>query len=247
MINRRFWGFALILALLTACNFTEEIFLEENGSGKISIHFDGSELMDMMSSMDSTKQEQPIDSLLVFKDLLEAKKDSISKLSPEEQAKLKKLEPFSMHMVMNPEENVLKFDLFSDFTNVAEVNDAFNAFQSASALGPTGDQDAASPPIEPQDASTEIEYAFSGNSFSRKAKIIDPELFQRGLDSLQGSEMFLSGSTYTLKYHFPKRVKSTTAEEATFSADGKTLIYQVPFIDLMKNPEILNLEVVLED
>ncbi len=75
---------------------------------------------------------------------------------------------------------------------------------------------------------------------------MDQELFQQQLDSLEGAEMFLSGSTYTLKYHFPKKIKSTTAEEATFSQDGKTLIYEVNFLDLMKNPSVLDLEVELE-
>ena len=59
--------------------------------------------------------------------------------------------------------------------------------------------------------------------------------------------MFLSGSTYTLKYHFPRKVKSTTAEEATFSADGKTLIYEVSFLEMMKDPKLLDIEVELEE
>jgi hypothetical protein len=93
---------------------------------------------------------------------------------------------------------------------------------------------------------TEVNYTFKGNTFSRKAKIVDEELFQQSLDSLAGAEMFLSGSTYTIKYHFPKRVKSTNLEEATFSADGKTLIYEMPFLDLMKDPTALDLQVELE-
>jgi hypothetical protein len=75
---------------------------------------------------------------------------------------------------------------------------------------------------------------------------LNAQLHQQAVDSLAGAELFLTGSTYTLKYHFPKRVKSASAEEATFSADGKTLIYEVGFLELMKNPKILNLEVELE-
>src|SRR5690606_41567419 len=71
--------------------------------------------------------------------------------------------------------------------------------------------------------------------------------FQKGVDSLQGAEMFLSGSTYTLKYHFPRRVKSTTLEGATSSADGRTLNYEIELLAWMKDPSLLDLEVVLED
>ncbi|TAI48150.1 hypothetical protein [Flagellimonas allohymeniacidonis] len=236
----------LLGVIALSCNFTEEITLQEDGSGKLSINFDGSELMEMAGEEMMKDNEKPVDSLISFKDILEEKKDSIAQLSPEEQEKLKRLEPFNMHMVMNPEEKLMKFDLFSEFTNVSEVNDAFNAFQGASALGPNGGQEQPSP-MGGQDPTTEVSYSFEGNKFSRQAKIIDEELFKQSIDSLQGAEMFLSGSTYTLKYHFPKRVKSTSAEAATFSADGKTLIYQVKFLDLMKDPSILDLEVELED
>nr|WP_299344137.1 hypothetical protein [Allomuricauda sp.] len=238
--------FLTLLGVLTlSCNFTEEIFLEEDGSGKLSINFDGSELMQMAGEEMTKSNEKPVDSIISFKKLLEEKKDSIAQLSPEEQENLKRLEPFNMHMVMNPEAKEMKFDLFSEFKNVSEVNDAFNAFQGASALGPNGNQ-GQQPPIGSQEPATEVSYSFKGRKFSRKAKIIDEELFKQSVDSLQGAEMFLSGSTYTLKYHFPKRVKSASAEEATFSADGKTLIYEVSFLDLLKDPSILDLEVELE-
>ncbi|SHG43545.1 hypothetical protein [Flagellimonas flava] len=236
----------IFTVLISSCNFTEEIFINDDGSGKLSINFDGSELMQMAGEEMVKTNEKAVDSLISFKDLLEEKKDSIAQLSPEEQAKLKRLEPFKMHMIMNPEEKVMKFDLFSEFTKVEEVNDAFNAFQGASALTPNSGQ-AQSGPMAMQDPTTEVTYAFTKNKFSRSAKILDEELFQKSVDSLQGAEMFLSGSTYTLKYHFPRRVKSTNVEGATFSADGKTLFYEVGFMDLMKNPSTLDLEVELEN
>ncbi|MEM9647796.1 MAG: hypothetical protein AAF969_04895 [Bacteroidota bacterium] len=236
----------IFTVLISSCNFTEEIFINDDGSGKLSINFDGSELMQMAGEEMVKTNEKAVDSLISFKDLLEEKKDSIAQLSPEEQAKLKRLEPFKMHMVMNPEEKVMKFDLFSEFAKVEEVNDAFNAFQGASALTPNGGQ-AQSGPMAMQDPTTEVTYSFAKNKFSRSAKILDEELFQKSVDSLQGAEMFLSGSTYTLKYHFPRRVKSTNVEGATFSADGKTLFYEVGFMDLMKNPSTLDLEVELEN
>ncbi|NAS14391.1 hypothetical protein [Poritiphilus flavus] len=244
MYKIRCWVLLAVVALAAACNFTEEIFLEEDGSGKISINFDGSELMEMAGEEMAQTNEKPVDSIISFKDFLEEKKDSIATLSPEEQAKLKKLEPFNLHMIMNPETGVMKFDMYSEFKEVGEVSDAFNAFQNASAIGPnSGAQDS---PINSDYQSSEVNYTFKDNTFKRTARITDSVLHQMSLDSLQGAEMFLSGSTYTLKYHFPKRVKSASAEEATFSADGKTMIYTVKFLDYMKDPEALNISVELE-
>ncbi|RPG38603.1 MAG: hypothetical protein CBB72_000800 [Muricauda sp. TMED12] len=235
---------ATLIVLSASCNFTEEIHLKEDGSGKLSINFDGSEMMDMAGDELAKTNEKPIDSIISFKDFLEEKKDSIAQLPKEEQEKLKKLEPFNMRMVMDPEKKVMMFDLFSEFKNVNEVNDAFSAFQDASSLGPNASPQTGK--MKPSEQATEVNYTFKKNKFTRTAKIVDQELFQQQVDSLQSAEMFLSGSTYTLKYHFPKKIKSTTVEEATFSQDGKTLIYEVNFLDLMKDPSVLDLEVELE-
>lgn len=236
---------ALVAIFTCSCNFTEEIHIKEDGSGKLSINFDGSELMQMAGDEMAQTNEKPVDSIISFKELLEEKRDSIAELTPEEQAKLKRLEHFNLHMVMNPEEKIMKFDLFSEFKNVNEVNDAFNTFKEAGMMN-AGKAQQQPAPMAGSDQATEVNYTFRGNTFSRKAKIVDEELFQQSLDSLAGAEMFLSGSTYTIKYHFPKRVKSTNLEEATFSADGKTLIYEMPFLDLMKDPTALDLQVELE-
>ncbi|WP_375325411.1 hypothetical protein [Flagellimonas sp. GZD32] len=233
-----------IVVLAAACNFTEEIHFQDDGSGKLSIQFDGSEMMEMAGEEMAKSGEEVVDSIISFKDFLEENKDSIAQLSADEQAKLKKLESFNMRMVMDPEKKLMLFDLFSEFKNVSEMNDAFNTFQDASTLGPNANPQQAQ--MKSPEQATKVNYTFNNNTFTRTAEIIDQTLLQQQIDSLQGAEMFLSGSTYTLKYHFPKRVKSTNVEEATFSADGKTMIYEVGFMEMMKNPSLLDIEVKLE-
>ena len=165
-----------ITVLFVACNFTEEIHFNEDGTGKMNIGFDGSEMLQMLPSTDSTKLEEVIDSTLVFKDLLRDKKDSIAQLSPEQQAQLKKLEPFSLHMLVNAEEGIMNFDMFTDFKDVSEINDAFNAFQSASSIGPA----AGGKPMPKNSANeaTEVSYSFKKNKFKRSAAIVDQDLFR---------------------------------------------------------------------
>src|SRR5690606_36046479 len=130
-------GGLLSLSLFMSCNFTEEIHLNGDGSGKMSIHFDGSQLMSLAGEEMGQTTEKAVDSTLAFKDFLLEHKDSISRLSAEQQARLRRLEPFSMRMVMEPEEKTMLFDLFRDFDRVDAVNDAFNVFQDASAFGPS--------------------------------------------------------------------------------------------------------------
>ncbi|SIQ94102.1 hypothetical protein [Maribacter ulvicola] len=233
-----------ITVAVAACNFTEEIYFNEDGSGKMSIAFDGGEMLQMLPKTDSTALDKAIDSTIVFRDLLREKKDSIAQLSPEEKAKLKRLEPFSLHMVVDPEGGVMNFNMFTDFKKVSNVNDAFNAFQNASSVGPIAGGKRM--PGGATEETTIVNYSFKKNTFKRETVILNQELFEQSIDSLASAEMFLSGSTYTFKYHFPRRVKSTNIEEATFSMDGKTMIYEVNFLAMMKDPESMMIEVELE-
>ena len=81
-----------ILIFFTSCQFSENIYVEEDGSGKMEFTYDGAEFVKMMGDKMKESDEERVDSTLVFKDFLEQKKDSIALLTPEEQAKLKALE-----------------------------------------------------------------------------------------------------------------------------------------------------------
>lgn len=245
MFKVRFWSLLGVMTLVSSCNFTEEIYLNDDGSGKISINFDGSEMMSMAGDEMMESNEKAIDSIVSFKTFLDEKKDSIATLPLEEQAKLKKLEPFNLHMIMNPETKTMKFDMYSEFQSVSEVNDAFSTFQNANSIGPGPKNQGA--PNSMGNQGTEVDYSFKSGTFKRTTKIVDSVLQKQSLDSLQGAEMFLGSSTYKLKYHFPRKIKSSTAETATFSADGKTLFFEVSFLSYLKNPDTLNIQVELED
>ena len=66
--------------LTISCQFSEELTLNEDGSGKMSIKFDGSEIMKIGGEKVSENKEEDVDTLIVFKEFLEEHKDSISKL-----------------------------------------------------------------------------------------------------------------------------------------------------------------------
>jgi len=236
----------------TACNFTEELHIKEDGTGKININFDGSQLMQMAGDKITKGEEKKMDSIISFKELLEEKKDSISKLSPEQQAKLKKLEKFTMHMVVDSEAKKMNFSMFSDFKTVNELEDVFSSFQEASSSALNNSKGGASPKSPPMAGNadgTEVNYSFKNNIFSRNTKIVDQELYNKSKDSLNLEQMkgFLGGSKYTLKYYFPRKIKKISREEALFSQDGKSFTLEVDFLAILEDPTILNVEVELED
>ncbi len=235
----------LVLAVATSCNFTEEIFIEADGSGSMALRFDGSEMMGFTDGAMDSIPEAATDSVIYFKDILEEKKDSIATLPPAEQTRLERLRPYRMRIQSDPQAETLFFTLERDFVQVSEIGDAFAAFQDASALEgqnrPPGN--GRSDEFRP---ATEVTFGFRKGRFSRKSMIVDSARHQQQLDSLEGAGMFLSGSTYTLKVHFPRQIKSANVQDATLSMDRKTIIREVDFLEYIKNPRLLDLEVELE-
>lgn len=246
MKSIRNWALLALVAVFGACNLTEEIHLKPDGSGTIALSFDGSGMLEMAGEelLDSTSVAT--DSIIYFSDILEEKKDSIATLPEAEQERLRRLEPYRMRMKSNPVANEMLLTLERDFSSLAEVEESFNAFQRAGTLDP--EPNAGGMPGTPEIyESTRVSYRFDDRVFSRRSEITDSVLHQQRLDSLEGTAMFLSGSTYTLKIHFPSRVRVADSETATLSMDGKTLIQEVEFMDYLRDPGVLDIRVELEE
>jgi len=245
--------FGLMTLFLTSCNFSEDVYINEDGSGKISFSFDGSQLMQMAGDKMKDGTEKAIDSTFSFKEIYDEKRDSIAKLSEDDQAKFKKLENFNMHMVMNPDTQVMKFELFTEFNDASEMQNMFEAMSAFSDLegAKKGKEQPVNDPGNPlnklDNTATELDYAFDGKTFTRKVKILDPEAHEKGADSIKDMMAMFGSSTYKLNYHFPRPVKSVSNENAMFSADRKTIMVEFPFATYVTDPEALNLKVILED
>jgi len=245
-----------LTVMLTSCQFSENIYISEDGSGKMEFSMDASEMMQVIAEMGdggeaSEGMDKAMDSTIVFKDFIEEKRDSIALLPIEDQEKIKALEDFKMHMVMDPETKKMVFDLSREFKNASELQDMFKAMNNFSNLqgkggGPTN---SASSPFSSmgKGGSTDVSYAFDGTTFKRISKIVDKEKHQQSVDSLGQAEMMFGTSKYKINYHFPRAVKSFSKEGAMYSEDRKTITFEVGFLDVLKDPELLNFEVVLED
>jgi hypothetical protein len=240
----------LVLAGLTSCNFTEEIYVNNDGTGKFSIQMDGSALMAMAGKEieNNPDANKVIDSTFSFKDVFAAKKDSISKLPAEQQERLKKLENFTMGMKMNAAEQQMLFTMATDFKSVGELEDAMSSMSSMSALGK--DIDKSNPLAQAEgigNNNSKLKYTYDGKKFTRKATLFKKEVVETGNDSLsEAYNMIFESSTYTIKYHFPKKIKKVSSSNAVISDDKKTVTIEYPFMDYMKEPEKLNFEIEFE-
>ncbi|MNQ26588.1 hypothetical protein D3C85_398270 [compost metagenome] len=235
-----------VLVTLVSCTVTENIYINDNGSGNFSVEMDGSALMAMMPT-DSLKTEKSIDSTFSFKQLLVEKKDSIAKLPIEQQALLKKLENFNMRMKMDAQEKQFVFSMNTNFKNVAELQDVMETMNAFNTIQKNNKSTAEANPYLPSGGfgsnNSVLSYAYNGKKFTRKATMNTAETNEMENDSLQQYKMIFESSIYVLKYHFPKPVKKVSNTTALFSEDRKTITIQYPFSEYMANPDKLNIEV----
>lgn len=246
-MNKIIWILlGILLTTATSCEFSENIYINENGSGKMEFTFDASEMMKMTGDELAKQTEEKVDSTFTFKEFFEEKKDSISQLPKEEQEALRSLENFSLHMLMDPASKTMAFDLFTDFKDVDELQDMLSAMTKIQSLGDKEAAGGSNKFASLGQETSELKYSFNGRKFTRKTKIIDKDLHQRMVDSLSEMAMIYESSTYKLNYHFPRPIKSVSNETALFSEDRKTVTVEFGFMEYIKNPEALNLEVILE-
>lgn len=239
------------VVFFSSCTFTENIYINEDGTGKFSFDMDGSTFMAMMPK-DSLKNEKSVDSIISFKKIFEAKKDSIAKLSIEQQERIKKLENFSMRIAMLPKEQKFLFSMFTDFKSVADLQDAMSTMKDIQNLKGKDKQPDDSPMAALGSSgfgsnNSTLSYTYNGKKFTRKATVVKKDLATVENDSVKQSlDMVYASSTYVVKYHFPKPVKKVSNTTAQYSEDRKTITIEYPFKEYIDNPEKLNFEVEFE-
>lgn len=261
----KFLALSFFALFLTSCNFTEEITFNEDGSGEFVMNYDMSEMMKQLEEMgmggkkkDEDKPKKVIDSTIYFKDMLTEKSDSISKLSKEEQDKLMSLETVVMKMKMNEETGQFDFGFGSTFNSLEELPEALEKIDKAKKMNSEGSAQYGKMSESAFTKASEsvlenVDFKYDGKTFSRYMKE-DVEASAEELEALEAEmtemgemkDMF-TGMSYTLKYNFPKPVKSVSNENATITNGGKTVILKMNFMDMMKAPKDMNLNVVLED
>lgn len=243
------------ILFFSSCQLSEEMTIKDDGSGRISVQMDGSGIMQMMGGrMAQNDEPVKLDTIIVFKNLLEEYKDSIKDLPEAEKMAMEGLKDFKMKIDMDTGGGTMNFDMFSDFKNVDKLNDVFGTFQKASELAMKnrslggGRQGGGLQNRTGPTPNSEVSYTYNGKRFTRTTKIENFEEFKKEIDSAMAMVKGMFGtSKYTLKYNFPKKIKSASIEDAMFSSDKKTIIIQKDLLEYMTNPKIFDIEVKFEN
>lgn len=279
-----------VLLLFTSCAITETFEIREDRSGKFRYDIDMSQMMEMAGNLGTEETpkskkkknkkskevgSKDMDTTFTFKSIFDEKKDSIAKLPIEEQQKLKRLEKFTVRMVMNEAEQKFIYSMYADFDSIDELMEMMSPMQSMQSIG----GGAASNPMagsatEALKDDSKTSYFYDGKVFKKivasgsiqealkqEMETIEEEVeateeetdgateeeIEESLDKMSESmAMIFEQSSYKMVYTFPKPVKSITFENAQFSADRKTVTVAVSMDDYMEYPEKLSFEVVFE-
>jgi hypothetical protein len=240
-MNTRLFFTALLLSVfLTSCNFKETIVFNPDGTGEMGIAMDGAGLMEKAGTGMAKETEKRIDTTFSFKKLLAEKKDSIATLPPEQQEAYKSLERYDMSLLVDSEKKLMLISMKTKFKNVGEVADIMKSMNKLASLK-------GKKPMDLADEKVSTRYAFDGTLFKR---IVNNQALtakeKEGVDQLtEGYKDIFGGSTYTMEYVFPRKIISVSDKQAKISNNGKTVTITRNFLDYMRHPESLSVDVKL--
>ena len=231
----------LLLLLISSCQITETIKINPDGSGTMEVLQLRDENSYMQLGRPLSGSEKFTDTLFVFQDYITKYGTTFVKFNKEDQALFQSHANVKMHVKLDPIQMENFNVISSDFKKIEELPNVYESLSLANSLKENY-------PVSKE--FFKIKYTFDGFTFKRNLVIVDQAEFDRNKKMLEERKKTYAKyklvQSYTLKYHFPGKIKSVSNEKAILSPDKKSLTLEFQLSDCLQNPEITDLEVVLE-
>lgn len=247
-----FYIYVLCLFLFTSCEIVQETKFNNNGSGTYSLGFDLSEMMKIGNGLQSKKETKQIDTIIVFAELLNTKKDSIAKLTKEQQNKLKNLEDFSLNIKTDTVSKKFEMKINYNFKNV----DALKQFSEK-----LKDQDIKelklltnkTKNLKSGDKSKLPDFNKSYNTVFTKKKF-SVKLSKQGLkEAEKNKDTTLTKNNpmsnlvkFKSIYYFPYKIKKISNKNARILSDFKGIEISGNLYDINNNPKLFDVDIEFE-
>lgn len=245
---KKFLFMVVLSVFVTSCKITEKVEIKDDGSVSYRTEFDFSEMMGFMydeATKDSLRAigEFPIDTVVNF-DQANNLNNSKEGVSAAEKEFTQALHKMKVYMKMNDNEGQMSFGF--DEKNINAFNAYFNDVQKAvekfQKEDPKGAQD-----LTQSGLLNSFNIKYDGKKFEKKslesAKSVNEQLSD---SAYEASKQMMSMFTYRVQYKFPKKIKSSTLENATLSMDGKTITAEFPAIELFEDHKKRDFKVEFE-
>lgn len=234
-----------IILLFTGClDIDENVKVNQDGSGKLSLDMDMSQMVEMLQQYMSKDEQlqkgmEKMDTTIQMKDIV----DTVSSLTAEQKALFR---PGSVSIKMDMDQKIFKTHMQFPFTSLDNLQKLYKAMGDGS-LGNaklmsslTGDQGSGSPDINQFSGIYDVVCKDGNMSKSlNKAKwdklMADPQMEQVKQASQMGIEVM-----YTTSLTLPRPVKKVDNPLAKLSDDKKTVTIKYNLIDVFEKPDKFN-------
>jgi hypothetical protein len=234
----------LVLVFAASCQVTETLHLNSDGSGTIEVVF----LRDENSYMQLAKEEYSKedifkDTTYVFTDYFKKYAETFARTPKEDQNVYLKYADVKIHIKKSSYEKEFRTTVSQNFNKAADIIDLYKAEDYA-------DNIKKNYALTAEEHYYKVHYTFENNHFNRIVNITDSIQLKKEFDQIEKIKTHYKGyklvQSYVLNYHFPRKIQSVSNSLAKISDDRKSLLLQFLLTDCKQNPEITNLEVVLE-
>jgi hypothetical protein len=236
--------FLLVFVFVASCQVTETLHINPDGSGTIEVAMLREENSYMQLAKEEYSKENTFrDTTYVFGDYFEKYNETFNRNSVEDKNVYIKYKDVNVRILKNSFAKEFRTTLSQTFRNATEIVDLYKAENYA-------DNIKNNYALSAEEHYYKVSYEYDGNRFKRIVKITDSIQLKKEFDNIEKYKTHYKGyklvQSYELNYHFPRMIQSVSNPLVKISNDRKSLSVQFLLTDCLQNPEITNLEVVLE-
>ena len=236
--------FLLVLALFASCELTETLHINPDNSGTLEFESHRNENSYMQIAREEYSKETVfMDTTYIFQEYISKYNANFIKYASEEKELFNSFKNVKVHIRKSAFDKEFRTTITQAFQKVEDIADLSKTENYA-------DDIKYNYALTAEEHYYNIRYALSGNHFNRVVTITDEGIFLKEKEKTEKYKKQLTNfnlvQTYTLKYHFSRKIKSVSNNNAVISADKKTLELQFLISEFLQDTLSTNLEVVLE-
>jgi hypothetical protein len=240
----KYFFYLLLIGLATSCEITETIHINPDNSGSVEFDSHRNENSYMqIAGEEYAKETVYKDTTYVFQEYIEKYNANFIKYTVKEQELFHTFKNVKVHIKKSAFDKEFRTTITQAFQKVEDIADLSKTENYA-------DDIKYNYALTAEEHYYNIRYSLNENHFSRIVTITDEDIFKKEKDKIEGYKKRLSNfklvQAYTLKYHFPRNIKTVSNNNAVISEDKKSLELQFSIFDFLQNPTTSNLEVILE-
>lgn len=237
--------YLIIVLFLASCHFTETLKIDENGAGSIETEEVRDEDSYMKISGENYALEEKFqDTTYFFKDIIKKYDKIFFKLTNFEKEAFLKFKDVEVTINKNSYTKDFRTRIYQKFDKIENVPDLYKTEDYVDDLRNNY-------ALASEEHYFNVNYTFDGTVFKRIIKLTNKAIQEKKIAEIEEMKThftkFKINQTYVLNYSFPRKIINVSNSNAKISEDKKSMTLEFLLSDCIENPDITNLEIVLEN